>query len=391
MALIVQKYGGSSLASPKHIQIAADRIKSLRSSGAEVVVVVSAMGHTTDHLLKLAAKTVKVPPSRELDMLLTAGERVSMSLLAMSLQEREVPAISFTGSQSGILTTSDHSQAKILEIRPQRIQEELQKGKVVIIAGFQGVSREKEITTLGRGGSDTTAVALAAALKAERCEILTDVDGIFSADPRIVTQARLFNRLSYEECLELASLGAKMQPRSIELARRFRVKVWIGSSQNIQGKGTKVGFEDEENKMEKPLVKGIATKDGFHYFSTKLDLKTLAGFFQQSGATLRFFNIGDGCTTFLCDESQVDSLRELLKKSDSNFKEVKNVSTVSVVGEGVSNSKELLPKCLSILESLGQQSLIFASNTLSLTLAVSSNQKALLTQVLHQELIEKDL
>lgn len=390
MALIVQKYGGSSLASPKHIQIAADRIKRLRLSGAEVVVVVSAMGHTTDHLLKLASKTVKAPPSRELDMLLTAGERVSMSLLAMSLQERQVPAISFTGSQSGIITTSDHSHAKILEIRPQRIQEELKKGKVVIIAGFQGVSREKEITTLGRGGSDTTAVALAAALKADHCEILTDVEGIFSADPRLVSGAKLFERLSYEECLELSSLGAKMQPRSIELARRFQVKVWIGSSQNIRGVGTKVGFEDEENKMEKPSVKGIATKDGFHYFSTKVDLKNLVGLFQQSGLTLRFFNMGGGRTTFLCEESQVALIRDVLESSDPDYQEIENISTVSVVGEGVSNSKDLLPKCLSILETLGQQSLLLTSNTLSLTLAVPSDRKALLTQVLHQELIEKE-
>jgi aspartate kinase len=391
MALIVQKYGGSSLASPKHIQIAADRIKALRLSGAEVVVVVSAMGHTTDHLLKLAAKTVKVPPSRELDMLLTAGERVSMSLLAMSLQERKVPAISFTGSQSGIITTSDHSQAKILEIRPQRIQEELQKGKVVIIAGFQGVSREKEITTLGRGGSDTTAVALAAVLKAERCDILTDVEGIFSADPRLVSKARLFDKLTYDECLELASLGAKMQPRSIELAKRFQVKVWIGSSQNSQGTGTKVGFENGENKMEKPSIKGIATKDGFHYFSTKVDLKSLADFFQASGSTLRFFNQGSERTSFLCDESQVESLREFLKKSDIDYQEIEKVSTVSVVGEGVSNSKEVLPKCLEALAAIGEPNLILVSNSLSLTIAVPAAQKSLLTQVLHKELIEKEV
>ena len=251
MSLIVQKYGGSSLASPRHIQLAADRIKALRNSGSQVVVVVSAMGHTTDHLLKLAAKTVKTPPSRELDMLLTAGERVSMSLLAMSLQERLVPAISFTGSQSGIITSSDHSRAKILEIRPQRIQEELQKGKVVIIAGFQGVSREKEITTLGRGGSDTTAVALAASLKASRCDILTDVEGIFSADPRVVPSAKPFEFLSYDECLELASLGAKMQPRSIELAKKFSVPLWIGSSRSLMGSGTAIGPRKEEStKME---------------------------------------------------------------------------------------------------------------------------------------------
>lgn len=391
MALIVQKYGGSSLASPKHIQVAADRIKNLRLSGAEVVVVVSAMGHTTDHLLKLASKTVKIPPSRELDMLLTAGERVSMSLLAMSLQERQIPAISFTGSQSGIITTSDHSHAKILEIRPQRIQEELQKGKVVIIAGFQGVSREKEITTLGRGGSDTTAVALAAVLKAERCDVLTDVDGIFSADPRLVSQAKLFDRLSYDECLELASLGAKMQPRSIELAKRFKVKVWIGSSYKTQGLGTKVGFEDEENRMEKLSVKGIATKDGFHYFSTQLELKNLASFFKEIGASLRFLNSSAGRTNFLCEESEAVRVRDFLKKVDQDYVERDRVSIVSIVGEGISNSKDLLAKCLGILSSITDQNLLLISNTLSLTMAIPSELKAELTQTLHQELIEKEI
>jgi aspartate kinase len=246
MALVVQKYGGTSLATPKHIQQAAHRIAELKKTGTQVVVVVSAMGHTTDHLIKLASKTVKSPPSRELDMLLTAGERVSMSLLAMSLQERDIPAISFTGSQSGIITTENHTQAKILEIKPARIQDELAKEKVVIIAGFQGVSRNKEITTLGRGGSDTTAVALAAVLKADRCEILTDVRGIYSADPRLVPEAKLFSYLSYDKCLQLSVLGAKMHPRSIELAKRFNVPVLIGLSHSKENKGTDVGT----NKVE---------------------------------------------------------------------------------------------------------------------------------------------
>ena len=207
MALIVQKYGGSSLRTPNHIRAAADRIRILKNEGNEVVAVVSAMGRMTDYLIRLAERTVAQPPQRELDMLMTAGERVSMALLAMALEEGGVSAISFTGSQGGILTTSDHNEARIVEIRCLRIQQELNRGRVVILAGFQGVSRDKEVTTLGRGGSDTSAIALAAALGAHRCDILTDVDGLFSADPRLVATARLLPQLSYNDgvfhCLSL--------------------------------------------------------------------------------------------------------------------------------------------------------------------------------------------
>jgi len=389
MSLIVQKYGGSSLASPRHIQIAADRIKSLKNSGAQVVVVVSAMGHTTDHLLKLASKTVKTPPARELDMLLTAGERVSMSLLAMSLHERQVPAISFTGSQSGIITSSDHSQAKILEIRPQRIQEELEKGKVVIIAGFQGVSRDKEITTLGRGGSDTTAVALAAALKADQCEILTDVEGIYSADPRLVSGAKLFSHLTYDECLELASLGAKMQPRSIELAKKFLVPLWIGSSQNSKGIGTKVTNENKEKtKMENPVIKGVATKDGFHFFSTNQKLSSLVSLWKERGVSIRFVTQSPDRLGFLCEEHQAGEVRKHLEKRDPHFQETEKVAIVSVVGQGVASAQEVLPTCISILETTQCEPLLISSNSLSLTIAVPSSQKGELAQNLHRAFLE---
>lgn len=391
MDLVVQKYGGSSLATPKHIQIAAERIKELRLSGADVVVVASAMGNTTDHLLKLASKTVKTPPSRELDMLLTAGERVSMSLLAMSLQERGIPAISFTGSQSGIITNSDHSQAQILEIRPQRIQEELKKGKVVIIAGFQGVSLEKEITTLGRGGSDTTAVALAAVLKANRCEVLTDVEGIFSADPRIVPQAKLFETLSYDECLELSSLGAKMHSRSIELAKKFEVKVWIGSSQSRNGVGTQVGrTESPGGKVEKTTVKGITTKDGYHYFSTKVRIKDLAPLLQKSGVDLKFFSHSNQHTAFLCEGSLASITRELLSQIKANYEEVEKVSLVSAVGEGISNSREILPRFLGVLEQSGANHLLVTSNSLSLIAAVPTEMKEKVARALHHDLIEQN-
>jgi aspartate kinase len=323
-------------------------------------------------------------------MLLTAGERVSMSLLAMALHERGVPAISFTGSQSGIITSSEHGRATIVEIRPQRIREELGKGKVVIIAGFQGVSQEKEITTLGRGGSDTTAVALAAALGAQRCEVLTDVEGIFSADPRIVPNARLISALSYDQCLEMASLGAKMQARSIELAKRFGVRVWIGSSQGATRSGTEVGESgDSGGQMEKARVTGIATKEGFAYFSTSQRLKEVASWFQQSSAALRFVAVSNGRVNFLVEDAVAAQIGALAKASDPRVTQVSNVAIVSVVGEGLSNSPELLARCLEVFAACEDECLLVSSNSLSLTVAVPAEKKALIAQELHARVVEE--
>src|SRR5438067_4435225 len=220
VTIIVQKYGGSSVADVEKIRRVAARVAQARASGKQVVVVVSAMGDTTDELLALARKVTDDPHRRELDMLLTAGERISMALLGMALHACGVDAVSFTGSQSGIITDGAHTNARIVEVRPVRILEALERGKVVIVAGYQGVSREKEVTTLGRGGSDTTAVALAAALEAEVCEICSDVDGVFSADPRIVAGARRLSELSHEEMQELALAGANvLNAQAVEFAR----------------------------------------------------------------------------------------------------------------------------------------------------------------------------
>ena len=203
MPIVVQKYGGSSVADVQKMQKVADRIAATKSAGRDVVVVVSAMGDTTDDLLALAKQVCESPARRELDMLLSAGERISMALLSMALNARGVPAVSFTGSQSGIVTNDAHTNARIVEVRPFRVQDELAQGKVVIVAGYQGVSYRRDITTLGRGGSDTTAVALAAALEAD-CEIYSDVEGVYTADPRVVPDARRLAELSYEEMQELS-------------------------------------------------------------------------------------------------------------------------------------------------------------------------------------------
>jgi aspartate kinase len=232
MPVVVQKYGGSSVADPGRIKAVADRVRDARDEGLSLVVVVSAMGETTDRLATLAAEVSSDPHPREMDMLLTAGERIAMALLAMALHDRSVPAVSYTGSQAGILTDSSHGEAQITRITGERVQESLAEGKVVIVAGFQGVDPDRrEITTLGRGGSDTTAVALAEALAAEACEILTDVAGVFTADPRIVPDARKLDRVSYDDMLILAEAGAGvLHPSSVRYARDHGVRVHVRSS-----------------------------------------------------------------------------------------------------------------------------------------------------------------
>jgi aspartate kinase len=257
VSIIVQKYGGTSVADAERIQAVADRIVRCREDGYDVVVVVSAMGHSTDELIDLAHQIVAVPEPREFDMLLTAGERIAMSLVAIAVNARGCRAASYTGSQAGIITDTQHGRARIVEIRPKRIVESLEAGNVVILAGFQGLSTSYDITTLGRGGSDTTAVAMAAALGAEVCEIYTDVDGVFTADPRLVPGARKLDRVTYEEMLELAASGAQvLQLRSVEYARRNGVRVHVRSSFDDEP-GTWIAEEDE-SQMEGAMISGVA-------------------------------------------------------------------------------------------------------------------------------------
>src|SRR5687768_15360287 len=258
MGLVVQKYGGSSVSDAERIKRVAERIVATKKAGHDVCVVVSAMGDTTDELLDLAQQVSPLPPGRELDMLLTAGERISMALLAMAIQSLGLSAQSFTGSQAGVITDSTHGKARIIDVTPGRISEALAAGHVAIVAGFQGVSQDsKDITTLGRGGSDTTAVALAAALGAEVCEIYTDVDGVFSADPRIVPNATQLQHVSYEEMLELAACGARiLHLRCVEYARRYGVKLVVRSSFSSKP-GTTVTSEGTA-AVEQAIISGVA-------------------------------------------------------------------------------------------------------------------------------------
>jgi len=256
---VVQKYGGSSVADAERIKRVAERIVATRKSGNDVCVIVSAMGDTTDELLDLAHQVSPLPPGRELDMLLTAGERISMALLAMAIHNLGYEARSYTGSQAGVITTSAHGRARIIDVTPGRLRSALDEGAIAIVAGFQGVAQDtKDITTLGRGGSDTTAVAVAAALRADVCEIYTDVDGVFTADPRIVANARRIEKITYEEMLELAACGAKvLMLRCVEYARRYRMPIHVRSSYSNRP-GTLVTGSMEELPVEQALITGVA-------------------------------------------------------------------------------------------------------------------------------------
>ena len=259
MSIIVQKYGGSSVADAERIQRVCNHIIELKKQGHQPVVVVSAMGDSTDHLIELAKSVNPSPSSREMDMLLSTGEQISISLLAMAIESKGFKAISLTGYQCGIFTDQFYSKAKINEIKADRITAEIEKDNIVIVAGFQGINENGDITTLGRGGSDTTAVALAVALNAELCEIYTDVKGIYTTDPRVVKSAKQMSKISYDEMLELAKLGAKvMHPRSVELARKNQMKLVVRSSFELTAPGTEI---TEVKDMEKAQVRGVTLDD----------------------------------------------------------------------------------------------------------------------------------
>ncbi len=260
MALVVQKFGGSSVADSASIKRVAARIAETKKAGNDVVVIVSAMGDTTDELIDLANEVTDNPPAREMDILLTAGERISMALLAMAVDDQGIEAHAYTGQQAGLLTDDRYGSASILGIVPERILRTIQSGAVAIVAGFQGVNSRNDVTTLGRGGSDTTAVAFAAALHADVCEIYTDVDGVFSADPRVVPNARQLGVLTYEETLELAAHGAKvLHLRAVEFARKFNVPIHVRSSFSDK-EGTWIVSDNlsEQKAMEAPVISGVA-------------------------------------------------------------------------------------------------------------------------------------
>jgi aspartate kinase len=397
MSLWVQKFGGTSVGSPERICAVARRIAEDHAAGRSLVVVVSAMGHTTDELLSLAHQVSPVPAPREVDMLLTAGERISMALLSMALGDLGIKAVSFTGSQVGIITSAHHRRARIQKILGDRVRQVLQEKSVAIVAGFQGVSEAKEITTLGRGGSDTTAVALAATFQAERCEIFTDVDGVFSADPRIVPGAHLISEVDHEVMVELAQRGAGvLHPRSVELAQKFNVPVWVRNSLK-EGQGTQVVSRLEG--MEESKVVGVTHDEGKILIEIELmrpsvlgavmDLATenqitlIAPVFQNG--TLRFFMDQDASEEWhkVCQKLSVDGFIKSFQLND-------RFVPVSVVGHRLTQDGSVISKILSILDQNSISVTMGQANSLAVTLVVARHHAKDAVLALHEGLFSKD-
>ena len=351
MSIVVQKYGGSSVADVDKIRTVAERVMRTRRAGHDVVVVVSAMGDTTDELLALAKKLSPNPDRRELDMLLSAGERISMALLSLAIRELGGDAISFTGSQSGIITNDRHIDARIIEVRPFRVQDELARGRVVVVAGYQGVSYRREVTTLGRGGSDTTAVAMAAALGAEYCEICSDVDGVYTADPRVVPDARRIGVLSYEETQELAESGAKvLNAQAVEFAKAAGIAIYARATASaLPGADPSAdGTVVRKNAPRTPgSVAGVASeRDVFVLLAPGdpvkllelLDARAVVG--KQLHAA-EFGTAGDGVTLVISRENLHDEdrvRRDVATAFGEGARLVDNVGAVSVVGAGINAS-----------------------------------------------------
>ncbi len=391
MAIIVQKYGGSSVADVGKIQEVARKIADRRAQGDDLVVVVSAMGDTTDNLLDLAREVTGNPPRRELDMLLTAGERISMALLSMALNAFGVPAISFTGSQSGIITSDSHSNARIVEVRPYRILQELTQGKVVIVAGYQGVSFKKEVTTLGRGGSDTTAVALAAALGAEACEIYSDVDGVFSADPRVCPQARKLQEISYEEMQTLAESGAKvLNAQAVEFARRAGIVIHARATAG--GEGTLV--------RETPVglrVSGVAGQCGLAVLrlSQPQRLEEILEFLDAAGAppSELFADPEAGSATLLFSLDNIHNFPAVRTDLEARFEGAvacrDHVGSATVVGVGIGADGSFTRRALEAVELLGVPLLGVNTSSLRILLLVPEDRVKDCVRRLHEEFLER--
>lgn len=386
MALIVQKYGGTSVADPERIRAVAEHVAYTKRHGNDVVVVVSAMGKSTDNLIKLANDVSSVQPARELDMLLTTGERISMTLVCMALAGVGIDAISFTGSQVGIITDTVHTKAKILEVKGDRVREALAQGKVCVVAGFQGVSTDKEITTLGRGGSDTTAVALAAALNADSCEIYTDVTGVFTADPRIVPQARKLQHINFDEMLEMAGAGSKVLAlRSVEFARNHNVPIQVRSSFTWEP-GTWV--TSQEPSMEDPIISGVVTDTS----EAKVTVRKVpdrpgisAALFEQLAAsnvnvdmivqnTSTDGNTDISFTVPKADMKVAQGIVESVAKDigAAGIAQDDSIAKISLVGAGMKTSPGIAAKMFRTLADNGVNILMISTSTIRISVVVAA-------------------
>lgn len=385
MSIVVQKYGGSSVADVARIKRVAARIVETARVGKRLCVVVSAMGDTTDKLLDLARQVSPAPPRRELDMLVSCGERIAMALLSMAIAELGQEAISFTGSQSGILTNDRHSGARIIEVRPVRIQDELERGKIVIVAGFQGVSYRREITTLGRGGSDTTAVALAAALGAEYCEICSDVDGVYSADPRVVDAPRLLQAISYDEMQELAEHGARvLNPQAVEFARKAGIAIYARATAQppaLEG-GTRVGGPAGERRG----AVGVAGMRDLTRVRVRggARARELVQALARDGVPLKRLSCdGDGATVLFVRDDLPDWPSVRARLGDAVIEE--DLAAATVVGEGIGGD----PTCLArALDAVRGELAGFDASPLRLTLYLAPAHLDDAVRALHKTFID---
>jgi aspartate kinase len=396
MSLVVQKFGGTSLADAARIKAVADRVESTRREGHDVVVVVSAMGETTDQLVALAAEVSDDPSPREMDMLLSAGERISMALLSIALNSRGLPAVSYTGSQAGILTDSSHGSAKILDIQGTRVRDSLAQGRVVIVAGFQGVDPEsKEITTLGRGGSDATAVALAAALGADSVEIYTDVDGVFTADPRMVPESMKLEEIPFDEMLELSAGGAGvLMSRAVEFGRRFDIPIHVRSSFH-DGEGTWV----RESPMEQAIVSGIAhdrseAKVTVNRVPDRPGVAaTLFGSLAAAGVNIDMIvqNVShDGSTdiSFTVPRANLVDAERIAKQVageiDAESVDVDaEIAKVSLVGAGMKSHPGVAARVFETLASAGINIEMISTSTIRISCVVRADEVEAAVQALH--------
>ena len=399
--MVVQKYGGTSVADPDRMRNVARHIAETRAKGIDVVAVVSAMGKATDNLVELARQVSSNPQGREMDMLLTTGERISMSLLCMALHDVGCDAMSFTGSQVGIITDTSHTKAKILEIKGDRVREALSAGKVAVVAGFQGVSTDREITTLGRGGSDTTAVALAAALNADACEIYTDVTGVFSADPRIVPQARKIQYLSFDEMLEMAGAGSKVLAlRAVEFARNHNVPIHVRSSFTWEEGTWVIGADHERNTaMEEPIISGVVHDVG----EAKM---TLLGVPDRPGVSALLFeslahaNVNvdmivqntsiDGSTdiSFTLPLGDIATALPILEKvgdevGAKGVSQDENIVKLSLVGAGMKSSPGIAAKMFRVLADNNVNIEMISTSTIRISVVVERNMLETAIRALH--------
>jgi aspartate kinase len=402
LKIVVQKYGGTSVGTPERIKAVAERIKKYVEKGKSVVVVVSAMGHTTDELVDLASKITKNPSKREMDMLLSTGEQISISLLAMALHEVNVDAVSYTGSQVKVMTDGNFSNAKIESIATERIRKSLEDKKVVIVAGFQGIDEDENITTLGRGGSDTSAVALASVLGTRDCEIYTDVDGVYTADPRIVKNTRKLNEISYDEMLELARLGAGvLHSRSVEFGKKYNVKIHVRSSFNYE-EGTIV--MPREEMMEKFVISGITSKTD----EAQINIRNIpdqpgiaAKLFEELGGNKIYVNMivqstgkdNKATISFTIKKSDIQKTMVICEKLKNEWKATgldskEDIAILSAVGVGMLSSYGVAGKMFSALSNKGINIEMISTSEIGISCVIESSQAETAVKLLHGIFVE---